>query len=77
VGDQVAKVTALATVPTQLVEVRRATRTFASDVRSVVVRWIVFVGGALTLAVLVWIVGSVAHIVGETRRGLALMLGRA
>ncbi|HEX9705617.1 MAG TPA: hypothetical protein VGA20_10250 [Gemmatimonadales bacterium] len=75
VGGQVEKVTALATVPAQLGEIQSATLTFAADVRSALVRWIVLVAGVVVLAVVVWILGSAAHIVGEVGRGWALLSG--
>jgi hypothetical protein len=75
IGGQVEKVTALASVPTQLGEIRSATLTFAADVRSAVLRWIVLVSGVLAFAVLVWVVGSAARIAGELGRGWALVRG--
>ena len=75
VGREVDNVTSLGSVPAQLVEVRSATLTFARDVKAALVRFIMIVLGALSFGVVVWVLGSVAHIVGEVRRGWALVRG--
>lgn len=74
-GKEVDKVTSLVTVPAQLSEISDATRSFAGDVRSVLVRWIGFVAGVLVLAVAVWTLGALAAIADEVRRGWALVRG--
>lgn len=77
VGSEIGKITSLATVPAQLTEITSATRTFARELRSAAVRWIVVVLGVLSFGVAVWFVGSVARIVGEVRRGWNLLWGVA
>ncbi len=74
-GREVDKVTALGAVPTQLADIRSATNEFASEVRSAVVRWIGIVVGVLSLAVVAWFLASLARVVGEVRRGWALLRG--
>lgn len=75
VGTEIGKITSLATVPAQLVDIREATRTFAADVRIAVVGWITLVVGVLALAVVVWILGALTHIASELQRGWALVRG--
>lgn len=77
VGNQIGKVTSLVTVPAQLREISSATGTFAREVQSATVRWIVLVLGALSFGVAVWFLGSIARIVVEVRRGWDLLRGVA
>jgi len=75
VGTEVDKVTSLVTVPGQLREIQFATETFAADVESAVVRWIVVVLSVLALGLAVWAVSELARIVSDVRRGWALLRG--
>ncbi len=75
VGNEIGKVTALSVVPAQLGDIRSATYEFAGEVRGAVVRWISLVLGVLALAVVAWVLASLARIVGEVRRGWALLRG--
>ena len=77
VGNEIDKVTSLVTVPAQLREISSATGTFAREVQSATVRWIVIVLGVLSFGVAVWFLGSIARIVVEVRRGWNLLRGVA
>jgi len=77
VGNDIGKITSLATVPAQLTEISSATREFAGEVRSAAVRWIVVFLGVLSFGAAVWFIGSVARIVVEVRRGWNLLWGVA
>ncbi|MGH7676699.1 MAG: hypothetical protein ACREMV_15650 [Gemmatimonadales bacterium] len=75
VGREVDKVTALKFVPTQLDDIRSATNEFAGAVRSAVVRWIGIVVGVLLMAVVAWLLASLARVAADVRRGWAQLRG--
>lgn len=61
--------------PQQISNIADATSTFGSEVRSSIARWFVVVTIVLALLVIGWFVESAARIVGQVRRGWAMMLG--
>jgi hypothetical protein len=72
IGDEISSIF---TAPVQITDIADATGAFAGEVRSSVVGWLKVVIVSLLASVVVWFAFKVATVVGEVKRGWAMLRG--